>query len=173
MTVARGSTRAEAERLIDARPAGIYIVLADYTTHHPRIMPASLFSNLEVETGGVGAGTVFHVTFRLFGLAQRLRMQVSEPDRGRVLTERNLDTGVVTVFSVTSEDGESPTLVRMFSEWQSGTGLRGLIDRLIVPSLMSYVFTRQLRELDRYMRSGEARSALERAVNRAPAKSIC
>ena len=36
-----GRARAHAERLIAAAPASVYAVLADYTTQHPRIMPAS------------------------------------------------------------------------------------------------------------------------------------
>ena len=67
-----GWAHAHAERPIDAPPAAVYTVLADYRTHHPRIMPAPPFSDLEVETGGVGAGTVFHITVRTAGRRQRL-----------------------------------------------------------------------------------------------------
>jgi hypothetical protein len=151
-----GRARAHAEQLVDAPPAAVYQVLADYRTYHPRIMPASLFSDLEVETGGVGAGTLFHITLRTMGRRQRLHMQVAEPEPGQVLTETNLDTGVVTVFSVAPGDGGSRTLVRMSSGWETGRGLRGLFDRLVTPRLMGRIFAKQLRQLDRYMRSGEA-----------------
>lgn len=151
-----GRARAHAEQLIDAPPAAVYEALADYRIHHPRIMPPSIFSDLEVETGGVGAGTVFHITVRMLGRRQRLHMQVAEPEPGRVLTETNLDTGVVTVFSVAPDDGGSRTLVRMSSQWETAGGLRGLADRLVTPLLMGRVFGRQLRQLDRYMRSGQA-----------------
>jgi hypothetical protein len=147
--------RAHAENLIDAQPADVYAVLADYTTHHPRIMPAS-FSDLQVETGGVGAGTVFHITLRTAGKQERLHMRVAEPEPGHVLTETNLDTGVVTVFTVAAGDGGSPTLARISCEWDTGRGLGGLIDRLVTPLLMGRIFGQQLRELDRYMRSAEA-----------------
>jgi len=100
-----GRARAHAEQLVDASPAAVYQVLADYGTHHPRIMPASLFSDLEVASGGVGAGTVFHITLRTMGRRQRLHMQVAEPEPGQVLTETNLDTGVVTEFGVAPGDG--------------------------------------------------------------------
>jgi len=134
----------------------VYAVLADYTTHHPRIMPASLFTDLEVEEGGVGAGTVFHITFRMLGKRQRLHMRVAEPEPGRVLTETNLDTGVVTEFSVVPRDGGSRTLAGMSSEWETAGGLRGLVDRLMTPLLMGRIFAKQLGQLGRYMRSGEA-----------------
>jgi Polyketide cyclase / dehydrase and lipid transport len=149
-----GRARAHAEQPIDAPPAAVYRVLADYTTHHPRIMPASLFSDLEVETGGVGAGTVFHITLRTMGRRQRLHMRVAEPEPGQVLTETNLDTGVVTVFRVAPDGGGS--LVSMSSRWEPAGGLRGLVDRLLTPPLMGRIFAKQLRQLGRYMRSGEA-----------------
>jgi uncharacterized protein YndB with AHSA1/START domain len=149
-----GRSRAHAERVIGAPPAGVYAVLADYTTRHPKIMPAPPFSDLEVESGGVGAGTVFHITVRMAGRRQRLHMRVAEPDPGQVLTETNLDTGAVTVFNVAPGAGEARTRVRMSSEWETVSGLRGLVDRLVTPRLMGRIFAKQLRQLDRYMRSG-------------------
>jgi uncharacterized protein YndB with AHSA1/START domain len=152
-----GRARAHAERWIDAPPAAVYAVLADYTTQHPRIMPASLFSGLEVESGGVGAGTVFHITLRMLGRRQRLHMRVAEPQPGQVLTETNLDTGVVTRFSVAAGDGGSRTLARISSEWEPDAGLRGLADRLVTPRLMGRIFAKQLHQLDQYMGSADDR----------------
>jgi len=151
-----GRARAHAEREIDAQPAAVYLVLADYRTHHPRIMPASLFSAIEVEKGGVGAGTVFHTSLRMLGRRQRLHMRVAEPDPGRVLTETNLDTGVVTEFSVGPGNGGVGSLARISSEWETAGGLRGLVDRLATPVLMGRIFASQLRLLRRYVRSMQA-----------------
>jgi uncharacterized protein YndB with AHSA1/START domain len=152
-----GRASAHAERSIAAPPASVYAVLADYTTQHPQIMPASLFSNLTVESGGVGAGTVFHITLRMLGRRQRLHMRVGEPEPGRLLTETNVDTGVVTEFSVASQDGGRRTLARISSEWEPAGGLRGLADRLVTPLLMGRIFAKQLRQLDRYVRSTDDR----------------
>jgi Polyketide cyclase / dehydrase and lipid transport len=151
-----GRARAHADQLVDASPVAVYQVLADYRTHHPRIMPSPPFSDLEVETGGVGAGTVFHITVRTMGRRQRLHMRVAEPEPGQVLTETNLDTGVVTEFSVAPRNGASHSLVEMSSEWEAGGGLRGLFDRLVTPPVMGRMFAKQLRQLDQYMRSGQA-----------------
>jgi hypothetical protein len=151
-----GQARAHADQLVDASPTAVYQVLADYRTHHPRIMPNPPFSNLEVESGGVGAGTVFHITVRTMGRRQRLHMRVAEPKPGQVLTETNLDTGVVTEFSVAPRNGASHSRVRMSSEWEPAGGLRGLFDRLVTPPVMGRMFAKQLRQLDQYMRSGEA-----------------
>lgn len=149
---------AHAERLIDAQPAEVYAVLADYTTHHPRIMPASLFSDLEVEKGGVGAGTVFHITLHTLGKRQQLHMRVAEPEPGSVLTETNLDTGVVTEFRVSGNGGAS-TMARISSDWETDGGLRGWIDRLLTPRMMRRIFTKQLGALDEYVQSREVRPA--------------
>jgi len=152
-----GRARAHAERLIDAPPAAVYTVLADYTTHHPRIMPAPPFSELEVEAGGVGAGTIFHITVRMLGRRQRLHMRVAEPEPGHVLTETNLDTGVVTEFTVVPRG--SRTLAGMSSEWETQSGLRGLVDRLATPRLMGRMFAKQLHQLDQYLRAADDRLA--------------
>jgi uncharacterized protein YndB with AHSA1/START domain len=154
-----GRARAQAERLIDAPPAAVYAVLADYTTRHPRIMPAPPFSDLEVESGGAGAGTIFHITMRMLGRRQRLHMRVAEPEPGRVLTETNLDTGTVTEFSVAPRDGGSRTMAGMSSAWETKGGLRGLADRLVTPRLMGRMFAKQLHQLDQYVRSADDRMA--------------
>jgi hypothetical protein len=144
-----------AEKAIGARPAAVYEVLADYATHHPRIMPPDHFSGLEVEAGGVGDGTVFHITARVAGKSQRLRMRVSEPEPGRILCETNLDTGVVTEFRV-SGNGSATTLVRMSSEWEAA-GVKGWIDRLLAPRVMRRLFAEQLDQLETYVLSREVR----------------
>jgi hypothetical protein len=142
---------AHAEKLIGAPPNEVYGVLADYATHHPRIMPPDHFSNLEVESGGVGEGTVFHITARVAGKRDRLHMRVSEPEPGSVLWETNLDTGVVTEFRV-SGNGSGTSLVRMSSEWEAH-GVKGWVDRLLAPRVMHRLFAEQLDQLDEYMRS--------------------
>jgi Polyketide cyclase / dehydrase and lipid transport len=152
-----GRARARAEQAIDVRPDEVYAVLADYRTHHPRIMPDPPFSDLVVESGGVGEGTVFHICARIAGRRRRLHMHVAEPDPGRVLTETDLDSGQVTRFEVTA-DGAG-TLARMSSTWDSKPGLRGLADRLVVAPMMSRTFGRQLRQLDRYVHAVRAPDA--------------
>jgi Polyketide cyclase / dehydrase and lipid transport len=148
--------RAHAETVIDARPTAVYEVLADYTTHHPRIMPSPLFSNLVVEAGGVGAGTIFHITLRTMGREQRLHMQVAEPEPGLALTETDLDSGLVTHFRVAAHDGGTRTLARISSEWVTDGGVRGLVDRFLTPLLLGRIYSKQLRELGRYMHSRDA-----------------
>jgi hypothetical protein len=146
--------RVEADRTIGAQATEVYEVLADYSVHHPKIMPPDHFSNLDVESGGIGAGTVFHITAKVAGKRQRLHMRVSEPEPGSVLCETNLDTGVVTQFTV-SGNGSDTSVVRMSSEWEAH-GLKGWLDRLFTPRVMRGLFAEQLAQLDEYVRSLQA-----------------
>lgn len=148
-----GTAHAHAEQRIDAKPDAVYEVLADYATHHPHIMPASMFSDLEVEEGGVGTDTVFHITLHVPGKRQRLHMRVGEPEPGTSITETNLDTGQVTVFRVEPDPDGGGTLVGISSDWDTDGGVKGMVDRLITPVLMERIFSKQLDELDRYLRA--------------------
>jgi hypothetical protein len=148
------SARAATESIVDAGPDTVYTVIADYTRHHPQIMPPTMFSDLTVESGGVGAGTVFHISLRVAGRTQRLRMRVAEPEPGRVLTETNECSGAVTAFTVTAVNVPGSSRVRIATEWEPSPGLRGLVDRVATPVLMRRIFRQQLARLSRYVRSG-------------------
>jgi hypothetical protein len=139
-----------AERIIDAPPAAVYAILADYRTHHPRIMPPAFFSYLEVERGGVGEGTLFHITLRV-GPKRVLHMAVAEPEPGRVLTETDLTTGGITTFTVNPDERGKRSEVRISSEWPRSGGLKGLVDRLMTPPMTNHVLSLQLDELERYV----------------------
>jgi hypothetical protein len=58
-----GLMRVQSSAVIPARPEAIYAVLADYREAHPAILPKPYFTELKVEEGGQGAGTVIHVSF--------------------------------------------------------------------------------------------------------------
>ena len=147
------TAHAHADASVDAKPDAVYQVLADYTTHHPRIMPPSMFSDLRVEEGGVGDGTVFHITLHAPGKRQRLHMRVAEPDPGAELTETNIDTGQVTVFRVERDPEGTGTLARISSDWETAGGVSGAVDRLLTPAFMGRIFHKQLEDLGRYMRT--------------------
>jgi xanthine dehydrogenase YagT iron-sulfur-binding subunit len=155
------TARTEAEETYDAKSDVVYEVIADYVTHHPRIMPESFFSGLEVEEGGVGAGTVFHITFHAPGKRERLHMRVDEPEPGAVLTETNLDTQQVTSFRVQSAAEGSGTTVTMSTELEAVSGPKGIVDRVAVPFLTDRIFGKQLDQLGRYLRSLHAPPGLQ------------
>jgi hypothetical protein len=78
----------------------VYAILADYRNGRPRILPERYFSNLEVERGRVGAGTVIRFQVRTLGITRSFRGEVTEPKPGRVLVESYPQTGEVTSFTV-------------------------------------------------------------------------
>ncbi len=49
---------AEASAVIEARPEKVYAILSDYRVSHPAILPKQYFTEVAVEQGGQGAGTI-------------------------------------------------------------------------------------------------------------------
>src|SRR4051794_32800691 len=94
--------RFSAERLLDAPADVVYHCIADYEHHHrPEGFLPAAFSDLQIERGGVGAGTHFSYTMTLAGKRRRVTAEVTELEPGRVLIETG--PGVRTVFTVVPE----------------------------------------------------------------------
>jgi hypothetical protein len=144
--------RIEAEGPVGAPAERVYAILADYRQHHPRILPDN-FSELTVEQGGVGEGTVFRYKMKVAGQTREARTQVTEPQPGRVLTESDAQRGIVTSFIVTPEGTTSR--VRIETYWEKG-GVGGLVDRLMAPRLLRPIYADELARLDRYAREMSA-----------------
>jgi hypothetical protein len=95
--------RFSAERVVDAPADVVYHRIADYVRHHRHLPQGFLppaFSDMEIEAGGVGAGTVIHFTTRAMGQSQRHHARVSEPQPGRVLQESEEHNNLSTTFTV-------------------------------------------------------------------------
>src|SRR5207342_2749426 len=95
--------RAESTAVIRAPARAVYRLIADYRESHPRFLPKRYFPLLEVERGGVGAGTVIRFQVRTLGTIREIRAAISEPAPGQVLVETDVATGARTTFSVTPE----------------------------------------------------------------------
>jgi uncharacterized protein YndB with AHSA1/START domain len=143
----------EAEREIAGPAERVYGYLADYREHHHRFLPPA-FSDYQVEQGGVGAGTVIRFRITTAGRSRAYRVQVAEPAPGRVLTESDLDSSLVTTFTVTPEAGHSR--VRITTAWQSAGGVGGLFERLFAPRVLRRLYADELDRLDRYAREQAA-----------------
>ncbi len=141
--------QASAERMINAPAERVYEYLRDYREHHPRILPPA-FSPLQIEEGGIGAGTVFRVAITAGGRTRRYHLRVAEPRPGRVLTESDLDSSLVTTFTVLPE-GER-CRVRIETRWQGARGIGGFFERLFAPFFSRRLFADELKRLDRYAR---------------------
>lgn len=138
----------EAERRIDAPPGLVYSLISDYERHHPAFLPDA-FSNLTLEEGSVGEGTVIGFDLKLGGRSRRIRAHISEPRSG-VLQETDLDTGAITTFEVSPEDDASR--VRIQTAFASATGIQGWIERRFAPGMLRKLYTEELDNLDAYAR---------------------
>jgi len=140
---------AEATGEIQAPAEKVYAILADYRQHHPHVLPAAYFTALVVEEGGVGAGTVFRAEMNVYGSKRAFRMRVAEPKPGRVLSETDLATGLLTTFAVTSADANRCT-VTITTIWQAAPGLAGWLQGVTLPAFMRRIYHAELRQLDVY-----------------------
>ena len=117
--------------------------------HHPRFLPPA-FSGFQVESGGVGAGTVTRFTMTAGGRTREYRMQVAEPEPGRVLTESDTGSSAVTTFTVSPRDGAS--LVQISTAWDGAGGIGGFFERMFAPRVLRGIYADELKRLDAYAR---------------------
>jgi uncharacterized protein YndB with AHSA1/START domain len=143
-----GTIRVSAERPIEASPETVYGLLADMS-EHPRFLPPA-FSDFRVETGGVGTGTVTRFKVTAGGRSREYRMTVDEPDPGRVLTESDTNSTLVTTFTVTPDGASSR--VRIDTAWQGAGGVGGFFERLFAPRVMKGIYADELERLNTYAR---------------------
>lgn len=94
------SPAAIAPRLVDAPADQVYRIIADYRNTHPLILPKEFFLSLDVEEGGVGAGTIVNFTMRILGRTQSFRTLITEPEPGHLLVETDIKSQVPTSFQI-------------------------------------------------------------------------
>jgi len=145
--VAKVEVGAEGE--IGAPSEMVYRYLADVSEHHRHFLPPA-FSELEIEKGGRGAGTI--VTFKVTagGRRRAFRMVMAEPEPGRVITESDTGSSLVTTFTVTQRGAGS--LVAIFTTWNGADGIGGVFERLFAPRAMREIYLDELARLDAYAR---------------------
>jgi len=141
-----------AERAVDAPAETVYGYLANLQEHRRFLPPA--FSDFEVEAGGVGAGSVVRFTVSAGGRERAYRMTVAEPEPGRVITESDSNSTLVTTFTVTPQGPTSR--VRILTSWDGARGVGGFFERLFAPRAMQKIYLDELARLNAY--------ALERAA---------
>src|SRR5262245_51684810 len=132
---------------IPAPPGRIYGIIADYKNGHPHILPPA-FSNLEVEEGGVGAGTIVRFNVRALGRTQPFRSVVTEPEPGRVLVETNVEGPPSTsTFTVNSVEGGREADVTIDTVMKRRPGLAGAIEEWVTVRLLRRIYREELRLL--------------------------
>jgi len=138
-----------AERAVDAPAGAVYGYIADHRDHHPRFLPTA-FSDFRVESGGVGAGTVTRFRVNAGGRSREYRMTVAEPEPGRVMTETDSNSSLVTTWTVTPS-GDTST-VQISTSWDGAGGVGGFFERMFAPRAMRAIYTDELNRLDAYAR---------------------
>src|SRR4051794_25862762 len=129
-----------------------YRLIAD-DRHHQQFLPDS-FSDFEVLEGGVGAGTLHRFKVSAGGRTREMVMRVDEPEPGRMITESDQSSSMVTTFTVTPEGDASR--VRISTTWDGAGGVGGFFERLFAPRVMRRVYVDELARLDRYAREQSA-----------------
>lgn len=138
-----------ASAIIPARRERVYSLIANYRDGHLRILPKQ-FSNLVVEQGGVGAGTVIRFQMTVFGKKQTFRAAITEPEPGSVLVETDLDTnGAVTTFTVNPGTAPADSKVTISTELSVRTGFFGGLERKLATLLLRPIYMKELENLAR------------------------
>ena len=140
-------TQVTASAEIDAPAQRVYSILADYREGQPRILPKEYFPFLQVEQGGIGAGTRLHFQMRVLGTTRTFRATVTEPEPGHVLVETNQPeeadptSASVTTFTVTPVAESQRTQVTIATE----LAVSNWLESLVVPRLLRHIYTQELR----------------------------
>ena len=140
----------EASYVIDAPAADLYAVITDYRVGHRAILPKPEFTDMIVEKGGQGAGTVLRVFLTSFGKNYVYHQIASEPEPGRVVKETEIETGQYTTFTFDPLNGGKQTRVTIASEFPY-EGIGGFMEKLLAPSFVNRLYLRELRNLADYV----------------------
>lgn len=139
-----------AEKTVDAPADTVFGYIRDMREHHPKFLPPE-FSDFQVEAGGVGPGTITRFTVKAGGRTRSYRMQVDEPEPGRVITESDTGSSLVTKTTVTPRG--SISLVEISTTWDGAGGIGGFFERLFAPRVMRGIYANELERLDAYARA--------------------
>ena len=142
----------EVSDIIPARPEVVYAVLTDYRVGHPAILPKPYFTELTIEAGGQGAGTVARTRLMVMGVERTFMLTVSEPEPGRVLKEVDEQAGIVTTFTVEPLNDGQQARVTIATDARASPGFVGLMEKLISPTINRNIYKKELQQLAAYVR---------------------
>jgi hypothetical protein len=146
--------RIEVSTSIEADPADIYAILADYRTSRSAILPRQYFPKLILASGGQGAGTYLEVHVDVYGMKRVLRPRVSEPEPGRLLVESDENTGWRTTYRVDPINGSNQSLVTITTDSPTIPGLQGFLERMILGFFLRRAHRKTLELLAEYSGRG-------------------
>lgn len=134
-------------RDINASASALYAIVSDYKEGHPSILPKPYFTELTVEKGGIGAGTIIRAKMLVMGREFAFRQLITEPEPGRVLVEANDDGGAVTRF-IFEPISATQTRVTIATDFAQNAGLAGWLQRLTQPSITRKIYAQELQNLE-------------------------
>jgi hypothetical protein len=147
----------EVSATIDAPPAEVYAVFADYRGSHAQVLPKPTFGDLIVEKGGTGAGTVFRTSLTVMGKTINYHMEVTEPEPGRILVETDKALGVQTTFTIDPLEGGKKSRVTIATDWTPSSGIMGWLEKLTTPAFMRNLYEAELQNVQEYLKKKQAR----------------
>lgn len=157
MSAEQNPVHTEVSAVIDASPAAVYAVFADYRGSHPQVLPKPYFGDVIVEKGGIGAGTVYRTSVTVMGQTTNYHMEVTEPEPGRRMVETDQKLGVVTTFIVEPLEGGKKSRVTLATDWTPRPGLIGWIEKLTTPGFMRKLYTTELNNVQEYLNKQRVR----------------
>jgi uncharacterized protein YndB with AHSA1/START domain len=150
----------KSEQVIDAPPEKIYAALKDYRQLRPQILTPN-FLDYRVKQGGVGKGTVIDYRLKAAGRERPYHMQVDETVRGKVLTERDTNSSLITRWTLLPVKDGKKTQVSLSSEWEGSSGIGGFFERTFAPMGLRRIYGSMLSMLARSMQPEEKKSVAE------------
>ena len=117
---------------------------------HPNFLPPA-FSDFQVESGGMGPGTITRFTVTAGGRSRNYRMKVDEPEPGRIITESDTGSSLVTKTTITPREG-GVSHVEIATTWQGAGGIGGFFERTFAPRALRAIYEDELKRLDDYAR---------------------
>lgn len=134
-------------KIILASTEQVYQIIADYNLGHPKILPKPYFESLVVEKGGIGAGTIIRFKMKVLGRQQEFRAEISEPEPGRVLVERDLDTSGETTFCVDPQPDNESVRVTITTTMEIRSGLFSTLEGWFTKRLLTSIYEKELEQL--------------------------
>lgn len=140
----------EVSNIIPANIETVYAIIADYNVGHQAILPKPAFREMSVLDGGVGAGTRLHVHVKIYGQSYYYDQIVEEPEPGRVIIERDINTGQFSTFTL-EPLSDNQTCVKITAVNPLRPGIMGLIERISQPRIIGNLFKIELQNLADYV----------------------
>jgi hypothetical protein len=156
-----GHIRVKSEQVVDARPEEVYDTLKDYKHKRPKILTPN-FLGYQVKRGGVGNGTEVDYLLKAAGRERPYHMQVDETVKGKVLTERDTNSSLITRWTLLPVKGGKKTQVSLSSEWEGASGIRGFFERAFAPMGLRRIYGSMLSMLARSLQPEEKKRIPEK-----------